>query len=382
VPCACLILPMGREVEYTVRSDHAKVHMAVSNSIGRLILVALGRDNAFGTSADVQLELSPVVRMLAPKNAAAASIPFLAMADDLGKRERVGHGRSDASGDYVVEDVVVADGSWHRRLVFLADPFAVQSEIALNDKREPDASVLVFETNQAMMAGLQLARMPAPERVASLGLGGGELSTHVSQRFPNATVQSVEWDAELVAAARRWFGFRGECIVADALEVVRSGALREMDALFVDIDAKDAAPGGVVFPPAGFVSADMLRNYRDDVLRADCGVLAMNFSCDGDAARSVLLRDVKQVFAHARVFVLSELGLTNMVLIAWGHANRVLEAPRPDDEAVLGSDLEDFLHVVSESGALTAAVASSNGGEADNKTTTKTKKKKKKKKNT
>ena len=57
-------------------------------------------------------------------------VPFLSEGDDLGRREVVHRGKSEMSGDLVVEDVE-QNGELFRRLVFLKSSSIVQSEARL-----------------------------------------------------------------------------------------------------------------------------------------------------------------------------------------------------------------------------------------------------------
>ncbi len=57
-------------------------------------------------------------------------MPYLSVGDDIKQRQIQQRGRSELSGDYVVEDVVV-DGILTRRLIFLSNKNAVQSAAKL-----------------------------------------------------------------------------------------------------------------------------------------------------------------------------------------------------------------------------------------------------------
>lgn len=58
-------------------------------------------------------------------------IPYLSLGLDVGKRDTVFKGFSEFSGDFVVEDVVGGVGNTFRRLIFLKNPFLIQSEAKL-----------------------------------------------------------------------------------------------------------------------------------------------------------------------------------------------------------------------------------------------------------
>lgn len=58
-------------------------------------------------------------------------VPFLSVGEDLGHREERIRGRSQFSGDYVVEDVHPPEAAKLRRLIFLANQNVIQSEAKL-----------------------------------------------------------------------------------------------------------------------------------------------------------------------------------------------------------------------------------------------------------
>lgn len=58
-------------------------------------------------------------------------VPILSLGDDVGKREIKCSAKSNLSGDYVIEDVLSNDDAVFRRLIFLNNPYLVQSEAKL-----------------------------------------------------------------------------------------------------------------------------------------------------------------------------------------------------------------------------------------------------------
>lgn len=59
-------------------------------------------------------------------------IPYLSLGSEVGNRETIFKGRSDLSGDYIVEEITGQDGKIFRRLVFLSNQFVIQSEALVN----------------------------------------------------------------------------------------------------------------------------------------------------------------------------------------------------------------------------------------------------------
>lgn len=55
-------------------------------------------------------------------------IPFLSLGSDVGVRETIFQGKSELSGDYIVEEIKGSDNKIFRRLIFLSNQFVIQSE--------------------------------------------------------------------------------------------------------------------------------------------------------------------------------------------------------------------------------------------------------------
>ena len=117
--------------------------LAESADCFRLIVVHLHRAHSFGHLRQVQDELSAFVMELAPPELdPGAQVPFLSLGAGAGGDGSVGEraercrGRSQFSGEYVVEDVEVG-GELYRRLVFMNNPNITQSEARLKTGKGP-----------------------------------------------------------------------------------------------------------------------------------------------------------------------------------------------------------------------------------------------------
>ncbi len=108
--------------------------MADSASCDHLVVAHLNRTHDFaGGMEAVKDELSAHVMELAPPDMPAdTQVPFLSLSDDggVGSRRERSRGKSQMSGEFVVEDVDV-DGDTFRRLIFLSNPNLTQSEAKL-----------------------------------------------------------------------------------------------------------------------------------------------------------------------------------------------------------------------------------------------------------
>ena len=102
--CSVLLIPAGRELEYSFSHDEGRLALAAQAGFARMIFVALGRGHVHGDFAAIQVELNVHMRALAPKAARAASIPYLTASGDkdLGQRTEVHRGSSAFSGALII----------------------------------------------------------------------------------------------------------------------------------------------------------------------------------------------------------------------------------------------------------------------------------------
>ena len=124
----------SRECEWLFSTRDGRRQLAESADCFRLIVVHLNRAHSFSNLRQVQDELSAFVMELAPPELdPGTQVPFLSIgANDgsVGERSERCRGRSQFSGEYVVEDVEVG-GELYRRLVFMNNPNITQSEARL-----------------------------------------------------------------------------------------------------------------------------------------------------------------------------------------------------------------------------------------------------------
>jgi spermidine synthase len=134
---------------------------------------------------------------------------------------------------------------------------------------------------------LGLAHHGRPRRVLMVGLGGGTFTTLVHRALPEATVDAVEIDAVVVAAARAHFGLREDARyrvhVADAADWVAR------DQGTYDFVLLDAYAGEGI--PAALASEAFFRAVARRL--APGGVVTINIaemSADGRAAARAFVR--------------------------------------------------------------------------------------------
>ena len=136
-PCACFVVPRGREHEFVFSSDEGLAQVAGSAKCARLLVVNLDPQRAghsFGDVRAVQRELEPLIKDLAPPG--AGTVPVMTAGNDLGRRDVVATGVMDSGDAYVVEQVL--DGSRTlRRLLFRSNPRSIQTEVAISKVKPP-----------------------------------------------------------------------------------------------------------------------------------------------------------------------------------------------------------------------------------------------------
>ena len=361
--CAVLLIPQGREHEFSFAIKEGQLSLARQADVDRLIFVSMCRGHLYASLKVVQDELSPAILTMVPKECAQAkSIPFLAVADDIGSRFIVAEGSSKLSGAYTVEDVPedVEDASERssrkivRRLVFMSNRNAIQSEVMLLTLPDGtctgvDKSCLQFPYHQTMAAAVSYSlslgtSMDTAHRITLLGLGGGSLASFIAHSGQagqtngwgqrGASVTAVELDPDIVRVASTHFGcdIEGEpvllasmqetgtkfvedargngkvhVIIGDGLEYVQSlakqgGLVNSLPhVLLIDVDAKDMRTG-LSFPPAAFVSRAFLKSVHAAL--APGGVMILNLG-----ARS------KPLFIGSLTAIQNEFGNGNVITI-------------------------------------------------------------------
>jgi len=134
IQCGVFLVPQGREIEWTFATEEGQMQVASSNKIGRLIIVALGRNHEFESMKAVQDELSSI---LMPLTLAGSDqrVPYMTIGGDLGSRRTVAKFESELSGPITVEDIRISPKETHRRMVFLRSGDIIQSEARLVAKK-------------------------------------------------------------------------------------------------------------------------------------------------------------------------------------------------------------------------------------------------------
>ncbi|XP_010288020.1 PREDICTED: methyltransferase-like protein 13 isoform X2 [Phaethon lepturus] len=318
---AIFIIPQGRETEWLFGTEEGRRQLATSAGFGRLVTVALHREQHYEGMAGIQAELSGKVMELAPPGLPARQqVPFLSVGGDIGVRTVRHCDTSPLSGEYVVEDVKGDGTCYFRRLVFLRNRNVVQSEARLlaptplpgqkkrrKDKRKPtpaepsadiDKSYLCCEHHKAMVAGLCL--LGGSDPLPGDNAGSGSLPLFVHDYFLQAHVAVVEIDPSMLEVATRWFGFsqgdRMRVHVSDGLDYVAklaAEAQAQYDAIMFDVDSKDLTVG-MSCPPPAFVEKPFLQKVKT-ILKPE-GVFVLNLVCRDAQLKESVLATLREVF--------------------------------------------------------------------------------------
>ena len=279
---AVFLVPQGREHEWMFGSEEGQQSLRDSAGTARLIVVSFGRGHVFGSTAEVQAELSPIVLSYLPAAARAneKSVPFMTIGGNgLGRRTVVAEAVSALTGRMMVEDVELAGeggakANVFRRLLFASNTSLVQSEVRMvpgSAGLVPDGASLACGYHCAILAcmGATLPNLVHPAadkqakagcRIAVVGLGGGQLPSFLA-RFVGCHVSCVELDPVVASIAVEHFGFdagpRLQLAVGDGIAYVADQAA----VATVTAPARlSAAPGGR--PPSPLVAGLARRHNR------------------------------------------------------------------------------------------------------------------------
>jgi len=301
---AAFIVPQGREVEWMFATAEGRRQLCDSANCKRLVVVHLGRDSTFKSIEEIQNELSSHILDFSPPDLPPGyKVPFLsAGGENVGSRTERCRGRSQISGDYVVEDVQVG-ASFYRRLIFLSRPNLTQSEAVLvskKDKNKKDKKVVdvtdLVSTYHTLMIGSLGLFLSRPVTVLVVGLGGGSLPSYIHRTFPLSNIHVVELDPSMLDIASQQFGFKTDSRVTvtikDGVDFFKDTD-NKFSVIMLDVDSKDIS-SGLSCPPPVFISPTCLKGIAA-CLEPD-GMFVLNLVCRDTVLRAQLVQDLAQVW--------------------------------------------------------------------------------------
>ncbi|MES1916075.1 MAG: hypothetical protein MHM6MM_007928 [Cercozoa sp. M6MM] len=308
--CAAFVIPRGREHSFEFNAASALQQLGEQAGFRRLIVVARGRGANYENTAHLEAALSVLLPKLAPRGGNRRQIiPLLSTGSQVEDIEATEVAKGD---NWVVEDYQAPHHcSGHhdhshsheerprRRLVFL-DTDLTQSEAFLDATNNSiDFGTLACEYQYGFVAALSQIRNVAGMlsgdsteclNAAIVGVGAGSFPMFLRHRFGQEQLRlhSCDIDEEVVKAARDHFGFAAPCDIEDGVQWtnrhIEQGTL--FDVLVVDVNG-DAAVG-MTFPPADFVSDDIIENTWAKALKP-FGALVLNLVCRNEELRTQVL---------------------------------------------------------------------------------------------
>nr|XP_043614959.1 eEF1A lysine and N-terminal methyltransferase [Erigeron canadensis] len=265
--CGVFFVPKTRSQEWLYASEEGQWMIVESSKSARLIMVFLDSSHTGTTSEELQKDLSPLVKQLAPANIKdPAQIPFMAASDGIKERKAVHQVTSPLTGEITVDDVIYekvdselgqiffSKDLIYRRLTFERSENLIQSEGLLTRERslqtvsdknnksgsskskkkgtqttdsnvslaadDNDLSVdhgyLASSYHSGIISGFMLisshldrmASSRRPVRAVVIGLGAGLLPMFLHGCIPFLQIEAAELDPVVVELARDYFGFR------------------------------------------------------------------------------------------------------------------------------------------------------------------------------
>lgn len=159
----------------------------------------------------------------------------------------------------------------------------------------------------AAFTGLALCR--EPRRVLVVGLGGGTLPMFLRHYYPEATIDAVDIDPDVVRVAREYFGFKEDArlrgIVADGRAFIEQ-TREPYDLLFLDAFGSD-------FVPPTLTTQEFLQAVRRAV-RPDGVVVGNIWGRESNRLYDAMVRTYQEVFDD--LYLLNVRGAGNVIVLA------------------------------------------------------------------
>ncbi|XP_077272908.1 eEF1A lysine and N-terminal methyltransferase homolog [Temnothorax americanus] len=305
---AAFIVPQGKETDWLFSTKEGRQQVLKSAQRDRLAIVTLCREHKFESWDTVKAELEDCVRNLAPAGLCGKNdIPFLSLGSDVGVRNVCYEGKSDISGPFVIEEVE-KDGHEFRRLLFLNNPYVIQSEARLKEaksrrgktKKIADPGFLACEHHIHMSAGVNaVIDTKEQEEIMIVGLGGGGLCMFLHQCFPKLKITAVEIDSAMLKVATEYFNLvldeRMKVEIADGIRYIKNVAASETKykAILFDIDSKDTTIG-MSCPPKQFLEMSVLKAVAACLTKN--GLFILNLVSRDKNLKEKAKDDLKSVF--------------------------------------------------------------------------------------
>ncbi|XP_043599147.1 eEF1A lysine and N-terminal methyltransferase homolog [Bombus pyrosoma] len=305
---AAFIVPQGKETDWLFSTKEGRQQVLKSSQRDRLAIVTLCREHKFENWEAVKSEIEDCILNLAPEGLSGKNdIPFLSLGSDVGVRTICFEGKSNLSGPFVVEEIE-RDGSEFRRLIFLNNPYVVQSEARLKQaksrrgkmKKVVDSGFLACNHHVYMSIGVSAAiNIKECDEIMIIGLGGGGLCTFLYNCFPKLRITAVEIDEKMLKVATDYFGLildnRMKVEIADGIQIIKDSTSngKRYKAILFDVDSKDNTVG-MSCPPKQFLEMPIIKSVAECLMNDGFFILNL-VSRDGNIKQKVK-SDLKSVF--------------------------------------------------------------------------------------
>ncbi|XP_047349275.1 eEF1A lysine and N-terminal methyltransferase homolog isoform X1 [Vespa velutina] len=315
---AAFIVPQGKETDWLFSTKEGRQQILQSTRRDRLTIVTLRREHKFESWDAVKTELGDCVRNLAPSALPDKShIPYLSLDTDIGARTICFEGESKISGSFVVEETE-EDEHTLRRLIFLNNPYVIQSEARLKEvksrrgkkKKVIDNGFLACKHHVYMSIGVSMILDSTNfNEIMIIGLGGGGLCTFLYHCFSNLKITTVEIDEAILKVAVEHFGLtldnRMQVQIADGIEFIKNSASegKKYSAILFDVDSKDTTVG-MSCPPKQFLEIDLLKMIASCL--TENGLFILNLVSRDSTLKQKAKDDLKSIFVSVVSYTLQD----------------------------------------------------------------------------
>ncbi len=170
-----------------------------------------------------------------------------------------------------------------------------------------DPDYLGLPYTRAAVVGLALSE--ETRRILVVGLGGGTLPMFLRKYYPDATLDAVDIDSDVVDVAKKFFGFREDELmrahVADGRRFIEQSR-RPYDVIFLDAFSSDSIP-------AHLTTQEFLQAVRRAVTPGGV-VIANVWGRYYNPLYDSMVRTYQEVFDE--LFILDMQGAGNIILLA------------------------------------------------------------------
>ncbi|CAA3007391.1 methyltransferase 13 [Olea europaea subsp. europaea] len=345
--CGVFLVPKTRAREWLFSSEEGQWLVVESSKAARLVMILLDSSNSNGSMDDIQKDLSPLVKQLAPGDCNnGAQIPFMAASDGIKQRSIVHKATSNLTGPIIVDDVIYEkvdddlsrripfNDVMFRRLIFQrsskskrkgnqrrVESHATES-FTSRSKLKVDHNYLASSYHNGIISGLMLISSYL-ERVSSaggtvkaivIGLGAGLLPKFLHKCLPFLEIEVVELDPVVLDVARDYFSFEEDkhlkVHITDGIKFVREIANFEAGDVSTPncSDKNDTVNGSFSSGTSTEVHADGRSSNKMDILiiDVDSSDLSSGLTCPAsDFVEDSFLLTVKSSLSEQGLFVIN-----------------------------------------------------------------------------